>query len=168
MYYVVCCTFFTVCVFFFFFASSTRAVDIDNQLVQSGEGTPSILIASQDSDFKDAVVARITSTLDLLQLSYKVTDVSTLKKVDEDEWDAIVIVQTVKMGKINKHVRRYLDDALDLDKIVLVTTAGSGDPRTDAWDVDTITCASKMEELENILEQVLMRLEMIVGGSFST
>jgi hypothetical protein len=158
----------TICVLTFIPTLDHRTADADIRLVQSNDETPCIFIAYQSSDFKDALLENITSALNAQTLYYEVAGVSALNKIDEKEWDAIIIVQRVKMGKINSHVRRYLDGAQDMDKIVLVTTAGSGDPRTDAWDIDTITSASKMNELDEIVESVLSRLEMILEGSAST
>jgi hypothetical protein len=157
-----------VCLLVFTFTGELRRPCADNLVVQSDGDTPRIFIASESSDFKDALLKNIISALNARSLYYEVADVSALNKVDEEEWDAIIIIQRVKMGKINSRVRRYLDQTLYMDKLVLVTTAGSGDPKTEAWDIDTITSASKMNELGEITESVLLRLEMILEGSSST
>jgi len=55
-----------------------------------------------------------------------------------------------------------------MDKIVLVTTSGSGDPKTDAWEVDTISAASEMNDLDRITQTVLSKLERILKIEFAT
>ena len=55
-----------------------------------------------------------------------------------------------------------------LDRNVLVTTSGSGNPRTDAWDIDTISAASEMNDLDKITRTVLAQLEDILHIHFSS
>jgi len=98
---------------------------------------------------------------------YETVGISALGNVDEGEWDAIVIVQCVKMGTINGHVKSYLDRSQDLSKVVLITTCQAGDPKTDAWDVDSITSASKMDEVEPVIEGALSQLDVILGAGTS-
>ena len=140
----------------------------DNQLAQSDGIAARVFIAAQSSKFKDALLANITTSLDSQSVSYEVAEVSALKMIDEEDYNAVVIIQYVKAGRINSHVRRFLDRTQSMNKIVLVTTAGSGNPKTDAWDIDTITSASKMDELVEITEKVLSRLEALLKISLST
>jgi hypothetical protein len=128
---------------------------------EDGNRTPKVLIAYQESDFKTAVVEGLESALQERAVYCEKASVSALRRVDDSEWDAIVIVQTVKMGSANGKVKKYLDGTSDLDKVVLVTTAGSGDWSADEWGIDCITSASKMEEMGDITAYVLQRLDTI-------
>jgi hypothetical protein len=140
--------------------------DAKHHLVQ--DNAARIFIAKQSSKFKDALLENITSHLDQQSVSYEVEDVSALKKLNEEEYEAIVIIQYVKAGRINGNVRRYLDKTEHMDMIVLVTTSGSGDPKTDAWDVDTISTASEMSDVDKIARTVLSRLERLLKIEFAT
>ena len=140
--------------------------DAEHQLAQ--DNAARVFIAKQSSKFKDALLENITSNLDEQSVSYQVEDISALKKFNEEEYEVIVIIQYVKAGRINGNVRRYLDKTEHMDKIVLVTTSGSGDPKTDAWDVDTISTASEMSDVEKIARTVLSRLERLLKIEFAT
>lgn len=142
--------------------------DDHKRIAQSNAHSARVFIARQSSEFKDALLENITSRLDAQSVSYKVADVSALKKIDEGNYEAVVIIQYVKAGRINGNVRRYLDKTENMGKIVLVTTSGSGNPRTDAWDIDTISAASEMNDLDKITRTVLAQLEDILHIHFSS
>jgi hypothetical protein len=132
-------------------------------LVQTSGGAPQVFIARQRSEFKDALVSNITLRLDAQSIPYEVVDISSLKKLDEQDYKAVVIIQYVKAGRINGKVRRYLDTTADMDKVVLVTTSGSGNTMTGKWDIDTISSASEMSDIDKVTRTVLSRLEAILN-----
>jgi hypothetical protein len=138
------------------------------RLAQSNSEQAQVFIAHQSGKFKDALLENVTDVFDAQTVSYVVAEVSALKKIDEDEYDAVVIIQYVKAGRINSNVRRYLDKTKRMDRIVLVTTSGSGKVNTDAWDVDGISTASEMSDLDKITQKVLSRLEQILGVQLPT
>jgi menaquinone-dependent protoporphyrinogen IX oxidase len=121
-----------------------------------------VLIASQGSDFKNALVESLTTHL-REKATINVIDVTTLHEVNEDEWDAIVLIHTVEQWKLQPDVKKYLDRAQDLHKIILVTTSGSGDWKTENYDVDVITSASKTGELPSLIQKILGRIDSIVS-----
>ena len=155
-----------VCFLPFICSGEQKWVGAEYQLAQ--DNAARIFIAKQSSDFKDALLDTITSNLDENSVSYEVADISALKKFNEEEYEAIVIIQYVKAGRINGNVRRYLDKTEHMGKIVLVTTSGSGDPKTDAWDVDTISTASEMSDVDKIARTILLRLESLLKMEFAT
>lgn len=89
-----------------------------------------------------------------------------IDRVSEQEWDVIIIIHSVKMGKINNHVKKYLDQAEELDKVILLTTTASGDPGTAGHDVDAVTCASKGEEIDSLTADIVNRVNQVLhtGG----
>ena len=157
-----------VCLLPFICTGEQGWADTDNQLAQSNGDSARVFIATQSSKFKDALLANIMSSLDAQSVSYEVADVSALKKIDEKDYKAVVIIQYVKAGRINSNVRRYLDKTENMGEIVLVTTSGSGNPKTDTWDIDTISAASEMNDLDKITQTVLSRLERILNIHFAT
>jgi len=158
--------FFIAC-FFLWYAGGRPSEGPEAASAGLDEAVPRVLIASQKSEFKNAVVKHLEASLEERPVFYETVGISALGNVDEGEWDAIVIVQCVKMGTINGHVKSYLDRSQDLSKVVLITTCQAGDPKTDAWDVDSITSASKMDEVEPVIEGALSQLDVILGAGTS-
>ena len=130
--------------------------------VGSPDLTHKVLIASQGSDFKDALVESLITYLEKKQVYIKVVDVTTLAGVDEDEWDAVVLIHTTEQWKLQPDVKAYLDRTQDLSKVVVLTTSGSGDWKTEDYDIDVLTSASKSEELPALVNEMLSRLDLLL------
>jgi hypothetical protein len=120
-----------------------------------------ILIATQGSAFKDAVVQEVIRQL--LPYSYyiKVIDVSVLKTVNESDWAAIVILHTWEYSKPPKEVSSFVDRLNSTGKLVMVSTSGQGTYLLE--HVDGITAASKLEEVTAKATEVTMRVKAIVN-----
>lgn len=123
-----------------------------------------VLIASQGSDFKNAVVESLTTYLEKKQAYVKVIDITSLSEVNEDEWDAVILIHTTEYSKLQPDVDQFLGRATDLDRVVLLTTSGSGDWKTDKYDVETITSASKREEMPTLLGTLRTRIDALLLG----
>lgn len=121
-----------------------------------------VLIASQGSDFKNIVVESLTTYLEKKQTYVKVIDVTLLAEVDEDAWDALVFIHTTEQRKLWPDVDEYLTRAKHMNKVILVTTSGSGDWKTNKYDVETITSASKKEEMPTLLPALYMKLDQLL------
>jgi hypothetical protein len=111
------------------------------------EASKSILIASQGSKFKNELVDSITARLRNKPLSVKVIDVTTLHEISEADFSAFVIIHTTEKWEMPTDVKKFLDRAKDLKKILLVTTSGDGNWKTKDCSVDVITSASARSEL---------------------
>jgi hypothetical protein len=135
---------------------------VEPYAVGSPELDKKVLIASQGSDFKNTLVESLTAYLDKKQTYVKVIDVTSLAKVNEDEWDALVFIHTTENWKLWSDVDEYLARTSDMNRVILVTTSGSGDWKTDKYDVETITSASRQDELPVILPALRMKLNMLL------
>ena len=126
-----------------------------------------VLIASQGSDFKNAIVESLTTHLQEQQLFIKVIDVTSLGTIEEDEWDALVFIHTTEQWKLQPDVKAYLDQTKNLNKVILVTTSGSGDWKTKDYDIEALTSASRTEELATLIPRILAQLNAILGKAVS-
>lgn len=131
--------------------------------VNSSELDTKVLIATQESEFKNALVSGIIENLKKQPIYIKVIDVSGLAEVKEDRWQAIVIINTCEMYKMQSDVRHYLSQAEEPDKVVLLTTSGPGDWKPKDSSVDSISSASKMTQVDSLVVHVLDRLNRILG-----
>lgn len=120
-----------------------------------------VLIASQGSDFKNALVESLTAYLEN-KAYVKVIDVTSLAEVNETEWDALVFINTTEQWKLWPDVDEYLAHTQDMGKVILVTTSGSGEWKTDKYGVESITSASRMEEMPTLLPKLHTRLDQLL------
>ncbi|MDH4211122.1 MAG: hypothetical protein OEV79_06700 [candidate division WOR-3 bacterium] len=121
-----------------------------------------LLIVSQGSEFKNALVESVITHLADESLYVCVIDVSGLEEINEDEWDAILILHTTEQWKLQPDVKKYLDRARNLDRVVVITTSGSGEWKSDEYAVDVMTSASKKEELRALTDNIVLKLKAIL------
>lgn len=121
-----------------------------------------ILIASQGSKFKNTLVEELSKYLEEKQVYLKIVDVTALEDVAESDWDAVILIHTTEMNKLQPDVKAYLDRVHDYSRVILITTSGPGDWKTDEYNVDIITSASKQEELPGLTEDVIKRLDLMI------
>jgi hypothetical protein len=122
-----------------------------------------VLIATQGSEFKDAVVAGVIAHLKARSVYVKVIDVSSLADVNEDNWNAIVLVHTWEMRKPPAAVKQFMDRTRDARKIVDLTTSGSGDFKLEG--VDAISTASVVADAPARAAEVARKVDDILRGS---
>ncbi|GAI74015.1 unnamed protein product, partial [marine sediment metagenome] len=109
-------------------------------------------------------VKGLSTNLEQRQIYIKVLDVTVLSGVSEEDWDAVVLIHSVEMSKLQSDVKAFLDRAHDLDKVILITTSGPGTWETDDYDVDIITSASKKEKLPGLTKEILRRLDVLLSN----
>ena len=117
-----------------------------------------LLIASQGSKFKNALVESVTTHTAKESIYVSVIDVTDLENFDDDDWDAILLIHTTEQWKLQPDVKAYLDRAKSLDKVIVVTTSGSGEWKSEEYDVDMMTSASKSEELPMLTNDIVSKL----------
>lgn len=136
---------------------------IESSEIGNPELEHKVLIASQGSGFKNALVEGLSTNLEQRQIYIKVLDVTVLSEVSEEDWDAVVLIHSVEMSKLQPDVKAFLDRTHDLDKVILITTSGPGTWKTNDYDVDIITSASKKEELPGLTKEILKRLDVLLS-----
>jgi hypothetical protein len=129
--------------------------------VNDPRSAPRILIATQGSEFKDAVVAAVVKRLRTRAAYVKVVDVSALASLDDAAWHAIVILHTWEMRKPPAPVQAFVDRARGSGKLVVLTTSGGGDFRIEG--VDAISSASVVADAQSRSEEILARLDAILS-----
>lgn len=102
-----------------------------------------VLIATQGSAFKNAVVTKVVDSLKSESLYFKVIDVSFLPSISESDWDAIIILHTWEYSKPPATVKDFISGIGKREKIMVVTTSGSDSMME---GVDGISSASKPSE----------------------
>ena len=127
-------------------------------------GTPSaaqrVLIATQGSAFKDALVAGIIKNLKHRSLYIRVIDVASLPSIQEKDWNAIVILHTWENWRPQADAKVFVASAREPKKLIVVTTSGSGKEKMP--DVDAISAASVIEDVPKQTDAVMAKLKSVL------
>jgi hypothetical protein len=130
--------------------------------VQGSPSGPRVLIATQGSPFKDAVIAGLVEHLKGRAARTQVIDVSALAGVRETDWDVIVVTHTWEMAKPPTAVQAFIDRATERHKLVVLTTSGEGNFRLQG--VDAISAASKMVDVPARVLEMRQRIDAILDS----
>ena len=120
-----------------------------------------VLIATQQSEFKDAVVAGIVEELGKEPCYVKVIDLKKLTEESIAHYSALVIVTTCKIGRLNRHARKLFKHVQEEEgKIILLTTVGQ---KYDSkmGQVDETTSASEMEKAGAVAESIVGKVRAL-------
>jgi hypothetical protein len=120
-----------------------------------------LLIATQGSAFKDAVVTGITEQLQQRPIFIRVIDVTALSDVNDHEWDAIVVLHTIEYGKAPVPAQAFVNRAGDASTVVVLSTSGAGDFRIEG--IDAITSTSRMTDVSARVDELLGRIETVLA-----
>ncbi len=119
-----------------------------------------VLFAGESSPFKQKV---LSETIDILGKDghyFKLIGLNDLQKEDISAYKAVVIINTLMIGKTDARMDSFMKDHQNDKKVIIFTTAGS--PEYENWkpsyNVDAITSASaepiarkKAEELAEMI-----------------
>jgi hypothetical protein len=141
-----------------FSMSAARSFEVNDP-----RSSPRVLIATQGSEFKDAVVAGVVEHLKARAAYVKVIDVSALPGIDSGEWNAIVLVHTWEMRKPPRQVQDFVDRARGAGKLVDLTTSGAGSFKLEG--VDAIASASVVADAPARAHDIVVKLDAILDGT---
>jgi hypothetical protein len=121
-----------------------------------------VLIATQGSQFKDAVVAGVVGRLKPRGAYIRVADISALGGIDPADWSAIVVIHTWEMGKPPGAVKDFVEHARDSRKLVVLTTSGAGTFKMEG--IDAISTASVDADALPRAAEIAARVDGILGA----
>ncbi|MFT6896419.1 MAG: hypothetical protein ACJA13_000820 [Paraglaciecola sp.] len=141
------------------------------EMAQSSAGketaaAPRILLATQGSAYKNALVEGVITAATNRQMEVLVINVAALSKVNLDDWQALVIVHAWESWEPQVDGRLFTQDNRILDKIIMVTTSGEGDLRSKG--VDAITSASNMSEVPAHVGEIMRRIDLLLTQPTAT
>ena len=124
-----------------------------------------VLIATQQSEFKDAVVSGIVEELGKEPCYVKVIDLKKLTDESIESYEVLVIVTTRKIWRLNRHARKFFKHVPEKEegKIILLTTADGEDYEPKVGKVDAITSASKMEKAGAVAERIVSKVRALLA-----
>jgi hypothetical protein len=122
-----------------------------------------VLIATQRSDFKEAVVSRIVEDLEKDLCYVRVIDLKRLKNELAGDFGAIVVVNTCKAWSLSRGASKFVKKFPDKDRVVMLTTASGEDWRPKSVEVDAITSASKVQKADPVADEIVQKVRKILS-----
>ncbi len=121
-----------------------------------------LLIATQGSEFKDAITNSIVNHYKSDSIFIKVIDVSSLVEIQPEDYTAIVVLHTWENWKAPFVVRQFVEKTSGhSDKMIILTTSGEGTYRISGV-VDALTGESNLEEASDFADKIIARLEPLI------
>jgi tetratricopeptide (TPR) repeat protein len=113
-----------------------------------------VLIATQGSDFKNALARAICDSLRASSVYIKGIDVGGLIEVNDGDWDRVLIVNSFIIW-LNKDVDQFISRTAEADKILVYVTSGGADwlPQPE-FPVDALTSASKKAYIDDLVRLI--------------
>ena len=138
---------------------------IATKTVGATDASRRVLIASLDSEFKNAVVKRVVKTLETERVFIKIVDLSTLSPGACKAFDAVVIVNEWHFFRMDGKARSFRDglSKRDKKKIVMLITAGTPSTVSEVPGVDAISGASEPADADAVAKKIVDRLRPILA-----
>jgi hypothetical protein len=119
-----------------------------------------ILIASQGSEFKNALLTNLIGKIDNDSTYIKVINVSELNDVQDMDWKNIIIINTCIADKINKTANQFILQTNNTNTIIMLITAGDGGWKPINLSVDAISTASRVSYVEELTLKMVNQLQI--------
>ena len=113
-----------------------------------------ILIATQSTDFKDALTAALCHELKKFPVHIRVINIRDLHKEREEKWDRIILINSFVI-RLNKHVSRFIQNVQKPGKVLTYISSGGADwqPQPE-FNVDAVTSASRESYISDLVQLI--------------
>lgn len=120
-----------------------------------------LLIATQNSPFKDSVAALVSNRYQSVPIIVEVVDIKALATKDATNYDAILILHRWEAGAPPERVQSFINKNLRIkNKVVILTTSWNGLEKM--RNVDAITGASTLEDVPIFTNKITKRLDRLL------
>lgn len=123
-----------------------------------------LLIASRESEFKAAIIAKVKKEYAGQDVYIRLVGIEDLKSEDPQVYTAILILNTCMGWAIDWRVKEFLKRCPDLNPVIVLTTADAADsyPRLEGRQVDAISSASVIEKIDPLADQIIDKLDTLL------
>jgi len=128
--------------------------------------TAQVLIAAEQSEFKDAVVAKVTAALSAGNCTWRVAGLDALAEAHPEAHQAVVIINEVWAWRLRGAVRDFLNRIPNdqRGKIILVSTAGRESWQAEVSGIDAITTASTAPQQQEVADYIIGQVNLRLAG----
>lgn len=133
-----------------------------SKAIHSPNLTTKVLVATQGSDFKDAVVTNIFNFYKKDSVYIKAIDVSQLPQVDSSKYNVIVILHTWEYGKPPASVLEFIENNSERKhKMIVYATSGAGNNKIEG--IDAMAGESILENASDVSDAILSKMESMIN-----
>tara|TARA_R100000935_G_scaffold15425_2_gene30776 strand:+ start:7667 stop:8152 length:486 start_codon:yes stop_codon:yes gene_type:complete len=133
----------------------------ENSGINSPQLATKILIATQGSDFKDAIVTNLINFYKKDSVHLKTIDVTQLRQVKPNEYNAIILLHTWEYGKPPRIVSQFINENSALkNKMIVYATSGAGNNKIEG--IDAMAGESILENASDVSDEVIEKIESIL------
>lgn len=129
------------------------------------ERAPQVLLASEQTSFKNALVSSLIAQLeDKVYLRVVDHNRGELSGETASDYDAIIIINSGVNSQVRPRVSAWLKEVSDTEKIILLTTYRDlgWSPRYPAG-VDSITSPSRKDEVRKLVNVIVTKVRLLTG-----
>jgi len=121
-----------------------------------------LLIATQGSEFKNALTEEVIANYKNDSIYINVIDVTALDKINLNNYNAILLLHTWENWKPPVAVEKFVNGLSEIqkNKLVVMTTSGQGTYKMD--EVDAITGESEIKNMTSISNQIIEKLNPLL------
>lgn len=124
-----------------------------------------VLIASEASDFKQAVIEQVVTGYAERDLFFKITGLQNLADETATDYAAVIIINSCVAWQLNPRANAFIKKAAMPEKVILLTTAGDQDWQPGVEGVDAITAASISADIERTADKIKARLGALIHAA---
>ena len=135
-----------------------NAEDIKADGIGSQEQSRNILIAVYHTRFKDSVVSVISETLKRDGYSLTIIDIKNLNSDTIDDFHLTIMITWRRVFRLSSRARKVLKKLKEKDKVIMLVTAKKEEWEYGDREIDAITCASKVENVDEIADVVVKKV----------
>ena len=134
----------------------------------TADSNKKVLVATQNSKFKRAVVSEIYDELSQNAVYLKIIDVKGLKNQTAEKYSAVVIINRCMAGRPDPRVESFIDREPQKNKIIVLTTGMLDSWTPDAPEVDAITSASVLDKSDQVARTIVKRVLAMINSTGPT
>ncbi len=139
--------------------------DIDSSSVNDSTLEKKVLIASRDSDYKQALVGKIKAAFAEDSVYVKCIGLKKLRKTDTNAYQAIVLLNTCLGWDWDIRVNAFLRGKTNASNVIIITTSSKGQwkPRRNRAGVDAVGTASETTGVEKLATEIAGKVRRILN-----
>ncbi len=138
--------------------------EVSTEQLYSENLETNILIATQGSEFKRAIVTNIKNHFKLDTVFLKIIDIKELNTVNPNEYRAVVILHTWEYGKPPSPVTDFITKNIeDKHNFIVLGTSGKGTNKIEG--IDALAGESILENASDYSDEIITRLNKIFDSN---
>jgi hypothetical protein len=140
-----------------YYLLSNTMYHVESYQVNDPQLPQKVLIATQGSDFKDGITAKILAHFMERDVFLQVVDIDDLSDINSSIYNVIVVMHTWEYGSAPESAKDFFAlETLDKDKLVVLSTSGA--QKHTVKGIDAITGESMIGKVDEVAEDMIKQI----------